>query len=191
MSELRGLLWLTILAVVGSLVALVTEVPKPLPIPVSSQTSDWIRLPYEGVWTIACTFAENPRAFAIGACVLLVPYFVAAIASIVPRRVHKDPRRIFTAEQKRTASNRADNRCEMETVFYLRCRRDGSHADHWIPWSKGGSSGIDNLVHACAFHNLSKRDRMPTWGQSWRLEMRRRRYFPPGVSVRPGARFAR
>ncbi len=36
------------------------------------------------------------------------------------------------------------------------------HIDHWMPLSRGGSNGADNIVLACAHCNLSKRDKLPS-----------------------------
>lgn len=47
-----------------------------------------------------------------------------------------------------------------------------------------------NFVAACARHNTSKGAKVPTLGQTVRMEARRRKYFPRGVAVKAGERFA-
>ena len=103
----------------------------------------------------------------------------------------QDPRRAVSAADRKAAFDRAGNRCEYESWLGLRCRRPAHHADHFFPWSKGGSSTPKNLAAACSVHNLSKSAHMPTPGTKRRLERRRRRYFPAGVDVTAGEWFGR
>jgi hypothetical protein len=51
---------------------------------------------------------------------------------------------------KRTSSNQINNKT---TKFYT--------LDHWIPLSKDGTHGIDNLILLCHSCNSSKRDKLP------------------------------
>jgi len=111
------------------------------------------------------------------------------IQMIRERRSPKDPIRAFTTFQSSAASMLAGGQCEFTGAFGRRCRRPGAHADHWIPHTRGGASSDDNLVWACAPHNLRKSARMPSRYATWRVARRRLRYFPPDVSRKPGRRF--
>ena len=43
---------------------------------------------------------------------------------------------------------RAAGQCEMEAGFGRRCSRAAEHGDHLYPWSKGGSTSLQNFVAA-------------------------------------------
>ena len=62
------------------------------------------------------------------------------------------------------------------------------HGDHFYPWSKGGSTSLQNFVATCARCNRAKRARIPSPAQQQRLERRRRDYVPPSSSVSVGER---
>lgn len=120
--------------------------------------------------------------------ILLVAATVLLLGAawVVLHRRPLDPQRGFSLTQRRTAERLAGGRCEMEGFGWIRCRRAGAHADHWLPWARGGATSEGNLVWACARHNLAKSSRVPTAFATWRLARRRRRYFPAGIPVRPG-----
>jgi hypothetical protein len=105
------------------------------------------------------------------------------------RRTAKDPVRLFPPELKDAARVQAGGRCEMAGLLG-RCRRPGEHADHWIPWSRGGASNAANLVLACAPHNLRKSARMPSRMATRGIARRRRRYAPAAARRRPGCRWS-
>lgn len=105
----------------------------------------------------------------------------------VPRRP-RDPVRSFGQSDVADARGMAGDRCEF-TGFVGRCRRQGGHADHWIPWSRGGASSRRNPVWACPRHNLRKGARRPGLIATARISRRRRRYYPPGEARRPGQRW--
>lgn len=124
----------------------------------------------------------------IGFAALVV---VAAALRAARRRqaVPQDPQRMYTSEQRAEAFSRAGGRCEYTGFLLSRCPRPAEHADHLIPWSKGGATTLENCVASCAHHNTSKgATLLPRWRVRV-LERRRRRYFPPGVDVRVGERF--
>lgn len=89
-----------------------------------------------------------------------------------------DPTRMFTATQRSTGFRRAGMQCEMSNWWLGRCTRTASHADHFYPHSKGGATSMQNLVAACAPHNLSKSARMPSRLDGALIRWRRRSYFP-------------
>ncbi|SEQ05602.1 HNH endonuclease signature motif containing protein [Arthrobacter sp. OV608] len=100
----------------------------------------------------------------------------------------RDPVRRFTRQQRREGMARAGGLCELEADFGRRCGRPAEHGDHFYPWSKGGSTSLQNFVAACARCNRAKRARIPSPAQQQRLERRRRDYVPPSSSVSVGER---
>lgn len=106
------------------------------------------------------------------------------------RPVPTDPSRLFSAVQRTEGFTRAGGRCEMDGIFFMRCKAKAHHGDHHFPWSRGGSTSMANFVAACARHNTSKGAKVPTAWATLRMEARRRKYFPQGVNVKAGERFA-
>lgn len=99
-------------------------------------------------------------AVALPGAFLVVLFIVAAI--IHSRDVgRRDPVRRFTRQQRREGMARAANLCEMEAGFRRRCSRPAEHGDHFYPWSKGGSTSLQNFVAACAMCNRAKGARIP------------------------------
>lgn len=120
---------------------------------------------------------------------LFAAVLITAAAVINSRDVRRrDPARRFTRQQRREGMARGGGQCEMEAGFGRRCARPAEHGDHFYPWSKGGSTSLQNFVAACARCNRAKRARIPSPGQQARLERRRRDYFTPGASVSVGER---
>ncbi|MET3773180.1 HNH endonuclease [Arthrobacter nitrophenolicus] len=112
---------------------------------------------------------------------------VAAV--LISRDVRRrDPVRRFTRQQRREGMARAGGQCELEAGFGRRCTRPAEHGDHFYPWSKGGSTSLQNFVAACARCNRAKRARIPSPGQQQRLERRRRDYVTSGALVSVGER---
>lgn len=135
---------------------------------------------------------ENPVLLApLGFVVVL-----ALIAGSPAGRSHptdRDPRRAFTADERRHSFEIAGHRCEHKNPLWMRCTNTPSQADHIFPWSKGGWTRPSNLQALCAFHNNRKSGSVPTKMYVWRLVWRRRRYFDQGddprVEWRSGAAF--
>lgn len=121
-----------------------------------------------------------------GAC-LVILFIIAAIVHRQDVR-RRDPIRRFTRPQRREGMARADGQCEMEAGFRRRCSRQAEHGDHFYPWSKGGSTSLQNFVAACARCNRSKGARIPSPGQQTRIERRRRDYVLADGSVSVGER---
>lgn len=125
--------------------------------------------------------AALPGAFLVGLVI------VAAVVHGQDVR-RRDPVRRFTRQQRREGMARAANLCEMEAGFRRRCSRPAEHGDHFYPWSKGGSTSLQNFVAACARCNRAKGARIPSPGQQERIERRRRDYVGPDGPVSVGER---
>ena len=114
--------------------------------------------------------------------------FVVVLANWArPGMPRKDPKRAFDSRQSSVGMLRADHRCEMGLLF--RCKRGAHHGDHFFPHSRGGATNLENFVAACPRHNLAKGARMPSRALQTAIELRRGRYFNPGVDVSAGAWF--
>ncbi|MBG0738670.1 HNH endonuclease [Paeniglutamicibacter antarcticus] len=131
---------------------------------------------------------ENPVPLVVAAAIVVLAYVGRAVARNRP--VATDPSRLFSAVQRTEGFARAAGRCELEGFFFTRCKGKAHHGDHHFPWSKGGSTSMVNFVAACARCNTSKGAKIPTAWATMRMEARRRKYFPQGVTVKAGERFA-
>lgn len=98
------------------------------------------------------------------------------MSRMLPGRRYRDPQRFFSSAQRHELARRAGGRCEHKPLLWHRCDRTGRHADHVIPWSKGGPTTLDNGQWLCARHNLRKSDTMPSPLYRWRLTRRREHY---------------
>lgn len=87
----------------------------------------------------------------------------------------RDHKRTFNAYQKSILANRAGGRCEHKHPLWIRCIKPGEHADHVIPWSKGGPTTAFNGQWLCRRHNLRKSALYPSPLYRWRLARRRAR----------------
>ncbi|ABK02410.1 HNH endonuclease [Arthrobacter sp. FB24] len=121
-----------------------------------------------------------------GAFVVVLTITAAIIGARDVRR--RDPVRRFTRPQRRDGMARAEGQCEMEVGLRRRCSRPAEHGDHFYPWSKGGSTSLQNFVAACARCNRAKSARIPSPGQQERMERRRRDYVKHEATVSVGER---
>ncbi|MFS0884979.1 HNH endonuclease [Aeromicrobium sp. 179-A 4D2 NHS] len=137
------------------------------------------------LWAVL-TFA--PKVTLVAAAVITVMVLVSFLADHIGGTV-KDPQRMYTKDQRRQGADRAEGRCEMESVWWLRCPRPGEHGDHFYPHSLGGATSMANFVWACAKCNIAKSNHVPTIWQKIRLERRRRRYFPEDVPTDVGEKY--
>ncbi|WP_445155072.1 HNH endonuclease [Arthrobacter sp. Hor0625] len=120
----------------------------------------------------------------------LLAIVLTVIAGVITARDvrRRDPARRFTRQQRREGMARAGGQCEMEAGHGRRCSRPAEHGDHFYPWSKGGSSSLQNFVAACARCNRAKGARVPSPRQQERLERRRLGYVAPGAALNVGER---
>ena len=121
-------------------------------------------------------------------CMFLVVLTIIAVVIRGHDVRRRDPVRRFSRQQRREGMTRAAGTCEMEAGFRHRCSRPAEHGDHFYPWSKGGSTSLQNFVAACARCNRTKGARIPSPGQQERMERRRRDYVTPDGSVSFGER---
>jgi 5-methylcytosine-specific restriction endonuclease McrA len=166
------LVWLAI-----SVMTALMAKAKPLPGAGPSSPADVLRGLFDGV--VAAAVLPGVAAVVLGIT-------AAVVTSRDVRR--RDPVRRFTRQQRREGMARAGGLCELEAGFGRRCGRPAEHGDHFYPWSKGGSTSLQNFVAACARCNRAKRARVPSPGQQRRMERRRREYLPPSSSVSVGER---
>jgi hypothetical protein len=110
---------------------------------------------------------------------LVVLVVLGLVASKRGGQVNKDPQRFYDDEQRKLGRRRCGDRCEHKHPFWFRCRGGAEEADHVYPWSKGGATSMQNLQYLCKSHNGRKSAWVPTRTYRWRLERRRRSYFPP------------
>ncbi|WP_258191014.1 HNH endonuclease [Arthrobacter sp. PAMC25284] len=84
------------------------------------------------------------------------PGLILAVLTIVAIVIHardvrrRDQVRRFSRQQRREGMARAGGQCEMEAGLGRRCPRPAELGDHFFPWSKGGSTNLQNFVAACA-----------------------------------------
>lgn len=166
------LIWLVV-AVMSALLARATPTAGPGPV----SAAGVLRGLFDGV--VAAVTVPGVAAVVLGIA-------AAVMTSLDVRR--RDPVRRFTRQQRREGMARAGGLCELEAGFGRRCGRPAEHGDHFYPWSKGGSTSLQNFVAACARCNRAKRARIPSPGQQRRMERRRRDYLPPSASVSVGER---
>lgn len=120
---------------------------------------------------------------------LFVVVLVIVAAVIHGRDVRRrDPVRRFTRQQRREGLARAGGRCQMEAGFSRRCSWAAEHGGHFYPWSKGGSTSLQNFGAACAQCNRTKGARVPSPGQQARIERRRLDYVSSDAYVSVGHR---
>ncbi|MFC9336170.1 HNH endonuclease [Arthrobacter sp. NPDC057009] len=143
----------------------------------STSPSDVLRGMFDGVMA-AVTLP--------GLVILALVVTVLIIRSRDVRR--RDPLRRFTRQQRREGMARAGGQCEMEAGFRRRCSRPAEHGDHFYPWSKGGSTSLQNFVAACSRCNRAKGAQIPSPAQQQRLERRRLSYVLSDDAVRVGER---
>jgi hypothetical protein len=143
--------------------------------------------PSSGIQVVRGLFDGIIAAVTLPGLFLVILIIVGAVINARDVR-RRDPVRRFTRQQRREGMARAGGQCEMEAGFQRRCSRPAEHGDHFYPWSKGGSTSVQNFVAACALCNRAKGARIPAPGKQERLERRRRDYVSPDGAVSVGER---
>jgi hypothetical protein len=128
---------------------------------------------------------HHPHTIGLIVGVVLGSWLLGKIVALIPRRINKDPQRLFTKEQRMLATERCGGRCEGEGFFFTRCKGPAEQGDHWYPHSKGGPTTMENLAMLCQPHNGSKSNHTPSIWQTMRLEHRRRKYIADPTQRRP------
>ena len=120
--------------------------------------------------------------------IFIVALIIVAVVMRARDVRRRDPVRRFSRQQRREGMSRAEGQCEMEAGFRRRCSRPAEHGDHFYPWSKGGSTSLQNFVAACSRCNRAKGAQIPSPSQQERLERRRRTYVTLDGAVSVGER---
>lgn len=95
----------------------------------------------------------------------------------------RDGQRLFDTAQRALIHSRAGGRCEHKHPLWRRCPSPGTQADHIYPHARGGATTLANGQSLCQMHNARKGAKTPSAVYIWRLQRRRRKYFPPGQDV--------
>ncbi|MEJ1191819.1 HNH endonuclease [Pseudarthrobacter sp. CCNWLW207] len=187
MVELKRIYW-SRMALRGALLAVtiwlfLTFVSAVIP----KAGGDIVSGPSSGIGVVRGLFDGVAATVMLPAVFVVLLTVVAAVTNARDVR-RRDLARRFSRQQRREGMARAGGQCEMEAGFRRRCSRPAEHGDHFYPWSKGGSTSLQNFVAACARCNRAKSARIPSPGQQERIERRRRNYVTPDGSVSVGER---
>lgn len=187
MVELKRIYW-SRMALRGALLAVtiwlfVAAISAVMP----KASGDTVPGPASGIGVVRGLFDVVVAAVTLPAVFVVALTVVAAVTNARDVR-RRDLARRFSRQQRREGMARAGGQCEMEAGFRRRCSRPAEHGDHFYPWSKGGSTSLQNFVAACARCNRAKSARIPSPGQQERIERRRRDYVTPDGSVSVGER---
>ena len=142
--------------------------------------------------TVSSLLAGLPWWAYPAAVVIVIALLAASVRSLRSRfSVQCDPQRVFTAAERKVGNDRAGNRCEHKPMLGRRCTEPGTQGDHIIPWSAGGATVMNNYQSLCARDNQVKSNRRPSALTIWRLQRRRRKYFPRGTDTSVSWKFGR
>ncbi|MGC0250445.1 HNH endonuclease [Pseudactinotalea sp. Z1748] len=128
--------------------------------------------------TVIDAVLDDPRLLLVLVVLVAVAFGVYWLrqAGGAPR----DGQRLFDSAQRSLIKSRAGGRCEHKHPLWRRCRSPGTQADHIYPHARGGATTLANGQSLCQMHNARKSAKVPSSLYLWRLQRRRRRYFPPG-----------
>lgn len=125
----------------------------------------------------------DPHLIVMAGVILLTVIPLIVFIRWPMRRPHntfdRDPRRLFTDQDKDWCRQVTGGRCEKRSLFGLiRCRRPVEQFDHWWPYAHGGATERQNMAGMCAACNRRKSDRIPTRLETRRLYYARLEYWP-------------
>lgn len=84
-------------------------------------------------------------------------YLIRKLFEAVPDIEQRDDQRIFTHEQRLAIYRRDNGNCQLKLRCNgIHCDWDYWHADHIVPWSRGGKTTVKNGQVACPDCNLTK-----------------------------------
>jgi hypothetical protein len=84
-------------------------------------------------------------------------YLTRKLFEKIPNLEQKDDQRIFDQEQRLAIYRRDKGMCQLKIrCDGIKCDWDNWHADHIVPWSRGGKTTVENGQVACANCNLAK-----------------------------------
>lgn len=84
-------------------------------------------------------------------------YLTRKLFEKIPNLEQKDDQRIFDQEQRLAIYRRDKGLCQLKIrCDGIKCDWDNWHADHIVPWSRGGKTTVENGQVACANCNLAK-----------------------------------
>jgi len=84
-------------------------------------------------------------------------YLTRRLFEKIPNLEQKDDQRIFDQEQRLAIYRRDKGMCQLKIrCDGIKCDWDNWHADHIVPWSRGGKTTVENGQVACANCNLAK-----------------------------------
>jgi len=144
-----------------------------------SSGGQWVDVPTfvnEVTADIQGYIASPPTWLKVVGAITAFVWLVAFAASTTTPAI--DPRRVLGDSERHEVFSRAGYRCEHKSLLWMRCSGRATHADHIHPHSKGGATTLANSQALCVSHNLRKSNHVPGLLYVWRLERRRRRYFP-------------
>ena len=137
--------------------------------------------------TLTGAVTANPVLFAV------IAGFIVMVSSAGRRQEQEGTDRPVAAVLGRPAQRGlrpGRGRCEMEGFLFRRCRTAAHHGDHHF---RGHAEDLRRWRTSSPHAHGTTRPKAPgypTLGQTVRMEARRRKYFPRGVAVKAGERFA-
>jgi hypothetical protein len=109
--------------------------------------------------------------------IVLLCIIVYTLIYIFKKEVIKDENRLFSFDQRQLIKQNAKEKCENRFLFFFRCLRHGTDADHIFPHSLGGNTDIENAQWLCKRCNCKKGAKKPSKYYMSRLKFWRKFYY--------------